>query len=268
MTRVDREAGYTIIEMVVALAVMLVLFPVTAAGASAAVKFLVSVTEQSATQSTASNVLTTLTMQINGAQPIGYCPDAPGAAVNQTLELTTPVSDCANIGQGPPTGIAPTNLVPEPAGTSCPQATVGPSSVFAATATCIGFFSYDYEGSIADLSINKPLNPPEAVWVWQGGGGAIYATYYPPAATATYTDPSWAATARRRYIGTDASTAPFSFYGQSNTELGAPIPLPSIQTIGISGTFTFNRNQSIHEAIRVMVSGNVYQAQTQWNTTT
>jgi prepilin-type N-terminal cleavage/methylation domain-containing protein len=262
------EAGFTLIELVVATAVLLILLPATTAGVSATVKFLVRVTSQSATQNTASRTMTTLTMQINGAQPVGYCPTAPGAAVDPALELTTPASDCSNVSQGPPAGIAWNGFVPSPPGASCPAPEVGQSSLFAATSTCVGFFSYDYTGSITNVSLNAPLTPPEVVWVWVDPTGGVYISYYQPTGSATYTSPAWASTPLRRFVATVASPSVFTYYDAAAAVMTAPISLGAVTTVGIDGQFTFDKTGTVGEHIRVVVSGNVYQSQAQWDATT
>jgi len=253
------EQGLTLVELAVALAVMAVLLPMVATAASVSWRTLTGVTVQTTLASTARQVLGELAMQLGGAQPQGYCPGAPGSLANPLVELSTPLSSCPAPAAGPP-AIPGAPGLPSPAGSACGTPAEGPAAVVVATGTCLGFFAYDYQGTAAS---QVPLSPPELVYAWAGAGG-LWVSYYAPATGATYTNPSWASTALRRFVGTTTTSAPFSYTDSCGAAWTPAEGLGAISVVTVDATFSL-RSQSLTERYDIALTGNAYNATAAWN---
>jgi hypothetical protein len=278
------------------MAIMLIAFPMIVIGVGGSSASLATLTVHSTLLSRGTTTLATAEQQLGGAQPPPYCPNAPGSALTGSLIFTTPLASCAQPAQGPPAGIAGGYSLPAPA-TACTPSNalgplVGPTALVVADPLCVGFFSYDYEGSATNAA-NTPLTPPGLVYVLVSGTTLETVTYAPGAFTAvngtptcaiatapTYTNPCWTANSvgSVRVVGTlQASQASvFSYYGSANSLMvpaTSPVcvsgtsaaqcagTLAQIQVVEVTAAFQESNTSSVPSDTRIAVSGNVYQAQ-------
>jgi hypothetical protein len=284
-------------EVAVALFVTVVIAPTFAIATAVGWQYLLSSTAQATVSSQGGQLLTTVVQELNGAQPVGDCPDAPGSGASPStpaqplLQLETYADQCPepSSGPAPPPGGWGIQL-PTPS-TVCGTPVVTASAIVTATDQCVGFYAYNYEPTStgnADftpaLSPSGPLAPPSLTYLWvcsstcpNGvGNNSLWVTYYPskgsytnpgcPAESSTAcSSPDWStSTPRTRFIGSlSSTTGVLSYLDASGTQLDAPVSasdLPSVQVVNINAGLS-SPGQTQSSSISVDVTGNTYQSQ-------
>jgi hypothetical protein len=264
-------------ELAVALLLLGLLLPLLGVGLDGTWRLFTTLNGRAAASTEGIVLLSAAEAQLQGAQPLGYCASPSGAGVaGPAAAVGVPMAACSStaLGPVPPDGAADwsslVSSLPVPSVSSCGTAELGPGALVAATATCIGFFSYDGEasGSSAStststsagaLSDTGPFTPPELTYLWRcagpcpsaGGARALWLTSYAPtggytnagcpSATAACSDPDWAtATVAQQYVGTLSADAGavFSYRDASGVAVAADdgltppaIPPPALPTV-------------------------------------
>jgi hypothetical protein len=306
------EAGFAgLSELAVAMLIAAILMPFVGLGLTNGYQLLVSLTTRATVTATSGQVLTTAEQQLQGAQPLGYCVTAPGVQQsggdpgNPASVIETPLVSCTQTALGP---IPPSGSVswssyvqlPSPSLTSCgsPQLTQG--ALVAATATCVGYFSYDYEASGSEsasagaLSGSGPYTSPELTYLWvcssscpnNGESNTLWVTYYEakgsytnagcPSPTASCTSANWAGIVPlNRYVGqlaigstkvfgyrdTSGSTGSTVTLSQTLTPPGVSVSdLQNVVVVTVTAAFAYPPAQSVTSTVSVPVTGNIYQA--------
>ncbi len=292
------ERGETgLIEVAVAFFVTVIVAPTFAIATAFGWQYLLSATAQATVASQSGQLLVSVVQQLSGAQPVGYCPDAPGSLSQPLAMLETYASSCPEPAAGPPPPSGDTSWpsvqLPTPS-SACSPAVVTTSALVVATATCVGFYSYGYEPTStgnADftpaLGSGGPLSPPALTYLWvctsscPNGVAAdsLWVTYYPSQGTATNpgcpaqsqngcSSPNWSTSPpRTRFIGAlTTASGVLSYQGTSANSLVTPVgaaQLPSIQVVNVNAQLAAP-NQVVTSAMSVEVTGNVYQGQSNW----
>jgi hypothetical protein len=191
--------------------------------------------------------------------------------------------------------------LPSPSHPSCgtPQLTAG--ALVAATATCIGFFSYDFQlsgesdGAFGALSGTGPFTPASLTYLWvcdsvcpKGAGAeSVWLTTYAPAgsytsagcptSTESCSDPDWStAVPATRYLGQFTGTAAVFSYADT---ADSPVPLdssllppsvvatalPTVLVVRVTVSVASLSGETTATSIAVPVTGNVYESSTNGN---
>lgn len=295
-------------ELVVALLLLGLFMPLLGVGLDNTWQLFGSLTGRAAADSSDIVFLSAAESDLQGAQPLGYCATPnTSASANPAAPIEAPMPACSAtaLGPVPPDGAddwsAFVSPLPVPSPSSCGAAELGAGALVVATATCIGFFSYDNEASgspsatVGALSDTGPFTPPDLDFLWQcmgscegpgGTAGLWLTTYLPtggytnagcPSPASSCTDPDWStATVSQRFVGTLATTAvsPFGYRdaaGESvakNDDLTPPAvaaaDLPAVELVSIEADVSPSGSTSA-SATLVALTGNVYQSSTNGN---
>jgi hypothetical protein len=304
------EAGFAgLAELAVALLLLGLLLPLLGVGLDGTWKLFSTLNGRAVASTEGIVLLSAAEAELQGAQPLGYCATPSDAGVTgPAAAIEVPMTSCSStaLGAVPPDGAADwssfVSPLPVPSASSCGAAELGPGALVAATATCIGFFSYDGElsgsssASIGALSETGPFTPPELTYLWRcvgpcpgsGGTRALWLTSYAPSggytnagcpsATAGCSDPDWAtATIAQRYVGTLAAVggSVFSYRDAS----GAPVAvddgltpptlpasaLPTVELVSVSAAVSVAGGATTSPSTSVALTGNVFQSSTNGN---
>lgn len=307
MIRHGERGEASLAEVAVAVLVTVIVAPTFAVATAIGWQYLLSVTAQATVSTQGAEVLAATEQELNGAQPIGYCPAAYGAGgigANPEAVLETPLDQCSepSMGPQPPAGSATWGVqLPSPSASSCGAPSLTGVALVTASTTCVGFFSYDYEPSVASsgglapaLSPSGPLSPPSLVYLWVctascpngAGGDTLWVTSYPaagsytnpgcPSSTAACSSPDWSTGApQTRFIGTLAAASGVLSYedGTGTCIAGCGAAPAEVSASGLGDVLIVDvaaqlsaPGQVQSSAVSVAVSGNVYQSHSNWAT--
>lgn len=277
MTRRGEHGFAGLAEIAVSLAVAAILMPIVGGALYEGYQFLTSTTARSALIDGGATLLDTVEAQLQGAQPLGYCSSAASSPDSAAI-LETPLDSCQQTALGPPPPAGASSWagyvsLPSPSLAACgdPQLTAG--ALVTATASCVGFFSYDYQ--TAALAAGGPFDPPELTYLWTGGGSLWVTSYLPtgsytnagcPAPEASCADPDWqSATSSTRFVGRLADAAILSYSDEQDAtvpfdpDLAPPaVPLSdlgNVVVITVATTLSSPPDTTLSQRAEVTVSG-------------
>jgi hypothetical protein len=300
-------------ELAVAMLFVALLLPLVAIGLSNGYQFMTSLTARSSVTAGGGTLLAAAEQELQGAQPLGFCatpsgavPPGAGSPADAATILETPVDDCPQpeLGPPPPAGQADwgsdVSPLPAPSLSSCGHPALTAGALVTATATCLGFFSYDYQTSgslgtdLGALSATGPLTPPELTYLWSCAGscpggtpaGTLWVTTYQPTGsytnagcpspTAVCADPDWSdAPSQTRDVGPlSGGDAVLAYTGTGGDAIPLdptldppaldPPDLADVLLVTVDATLSAP-GTSLRTSLSVPVTGNVYQSATNGN---
>jgi type II secretory pathway pseudopilin PulG len=309
--RLDESGISGVIEIVVAVVILGLLFPMIAITVGALTNNAASLSAGSVVQASQVTALTNAQEQLAGAQPAPYCSDpagAGGSSPNYEAYFSTAESACPVPAQGPPAAVvaaaavgANVPVLPYPPASTCSNGSsgftpsVGPGSLVVANNACVGFFSYDFEGSATGSGQGAVLNPPSLVYIYQANRQLSIASYTPSgtqsgttcaSGTLSYTNPCWGTAAgpatpsATRVITPLVPGTPFSFFNSSQNNITAVLStdcssggsrtaclsdLANVQMVTIAVSTTYGGSggtASPASDTQVVISGNAYSSNT------
>jgi hypothetical protein len=263
VTRPD-EGGQTVIDLVVASALLLVMVPVLLTMLTVTDTSLGAVAARSNAESAARQILSGTAREIRSARPIGWCPSAPPGR-----QFTTPTNACLHVGdyQGRPPG------APVPGG---PIIFESPDQLW--------FWGY----SEIDRSVtaSAPIGVPDCVHVYSRSDGEVFVDRWAGSGTFTNatcpgvsfpSDGSPPTTTGRpaaaRFVGALSSGAPAAIFSSSDRDGGVPVTPAATVLVHIAPTFTARVGMASSAVatftveVEAAIRGTIYQQEQTWDAT-